>query len=177
MPIDKPDEKRQLFISGVLAFEGLKFRHMLHRLDEVSAENLEALNQVFIQLDDLEASAYYQIVKDRIEVIRKLTGLVDENAKERALQDHLYKHLWLLDPSWERATRTERMEQRIYNALGGVYDSLTPDQRDARLDMYYATTGNKHVIIELKRANRLLDTTDLHGQITKYYGARRKRPC
>ena len=171
LPIDKPDEKRQLFISGVLAFEGLKFRHMLHRLDEVSAENLEALNQVFIQLDDLEASAYYQIVKDRIEVIRKLTGLVDENAKERALQDHLYKHLWLLDPSWERATRTERMEQRIYNALGGVYDSLTPDQRDARLDIYYATTGNKHVIIELKRANRLLDTTDLHGQITKYYGA------
>jgi hypothetical protein len=63
------------------------------------------------------------------------------------------------------------MEQRIYNALGGVYDSLTPDQRDARLDIYYATTGNKHVIIELKRANRLLNSTDLHGQITKYYGA------
>ena len=171
LPIDDLDEKRQLFISGVLAFEGLKFRHMLHRLDDVSAENLEVLNNVFLQLDDLEASAYYQIVKDRIEVIRKLTGLVDENAKERALQEHLYQHLWLLDPSWERATHTERMEQRIYLALDGVYNSLTSKQRDARLDIYYSTTGNKHVIIELKRANRALDTSDLHGQITKYYGA------
>ena len=121
---------------------------MLHRLDEVSTENLEALNQVFIQLDDLEASAYYRIAKDRLEVINKLTGLVDENAKERALQEHLYQHLWLLDPSWERATHTEHMERRIHTALQGVYDSLSPDQRAARLDIYYSTTGNKHVIIE-----------------------------
>ena len=144
---------------------------MLYRLDEVSTENLEMLNQVFIQLDDLEASAYYQIAKDRLEVIRKLTGLVDENAKERALQDHLYKHLWLLDASWERATHTEVMERRIHTALQGVYDSLTAEQRNARLDIYYSTTGNRHVIIELKRADRVLNTTDLHGQISRYYSA------
>ena len=148
LPIDDETDKRQLFISGVLAFESLKLRNMLHRLDEVSTENLEVLNQVFIQLDDLEASAYYRIAKDRLEVISKLTGLVDENAKERALQEHLYKHMWLLDPSWERATHTEHMERRIHTALQGVYDSLTPEQQDARLDIYYSTTGNKHVIIE-----------------------------
>ena len=172
--IDDENQKRQLFVSGVLAFESLKLRNMLHRLDEVSTENLEALNQVFIQLDDLEASAYYQIAKDRLEVIRKLTGLVDDNAKERALQEHLYKHLWLLDPSWERATHTERMEQRIQTALQGVYDSLTEEQQAARLDIYYSTTGNKHVIIELKRAARVLGTTDLHGQISLYYSAAEK---
>lgn len=174
LPIDDGNQKRQLFVSGVLAFESLKLRNMLHRLDEVEPENLGALNQVFIQLDDLEASAYYQIAKDRLEVIRKLTNLVDENAKERALQDHLYKHLWLLDPSWERATYTEHMERRIYTALQGVYDSLTQEQKDARLDIYYSTTGNKHVIIELKRANRVLSTTDLHGQISLYYSAAEK---
>ena len=171
LPIDDETNKRQLFISGVLAFESLKLRNMLHRLDEVSTENLEALNQVFIQLDDLEASAYYRIAKDRLEVISKLTGLVDENAKERALQEHLYKHLWLLDASWERATHTKRMEQRIYTALQSVYDSLTQDQREARLDIYYSTTGNKHVIIELKRASRVLNTSDLHSQISRYYSA------
>ena len=103
-----------------------------------------------------EASAYYRIAKDRLEVISKLTVLLDENAKERALQEHLYKHLRLLDPSWERATYTERMERRIHTALQGVYDSLTPEQQDARRDIYYSTTGNKHVIIELKRAARVL---------------------
>ena len=171
LPIDDENQKRQLFVSGVLAFESLKLRNMLYRLDEVSTENLEMLNQVFIQLDDLEASAYYQIAKDRLEVIRKLTGLVDENAKERALAEHLYKHLWLLDPSWERATHTELMERRIYTALQGVYESLAQEQQDARLDIYYSTTGNKHVIIELKRASRVLSTSDLYSQISLYYSA------
>ncbi len=41
LPIDDETDKRQLFISGVLAFESLKLRDMLHRLDEVSTENLE----------------------------------------------------------------------------------------------------------------------------------------
>ena len=134
LPMDDPNQKRQLLVSGVLAFESLKLRNMLYRLDEVSVDNLEALNQVFIQLDDLEASAYYQVARDRLQVIRKLTDLVDENAKERVLQKHLYKHLWLLDPSWERATHTEMMERRIYKALQGVYDSLTAEteEREAR---------------------------------------------
>ncbi|MCY3770961.1 MAG: ATP-binding protein [Gemmatimonadetes bacterium] len=174
LPIDDESEKRQLFISGILAFESLRLRSLLHRLDEVSVENLGMLGEVFHQLDDLEASAYYQIAKDRLEVISKLTSLTDDNAKERALQEHLYKHLWLLDPSWERATHTERMESRIYNALDAEYESLAEEQREARLDIYYATTGNKHVIIELKRAARVLDTSDLYGQISKYQRSAKK---
>ena len=172
--IDDASQKRQLLVSAILAFESLKLRNLLHRLDEVSAENLGALNEVFLQLDDLEASAYYQIAKDRLGVIQKLTNLVDDNAKERAIQEHIYKHLWLLDPSWERATRTERMERRIYNALEGVYNSLTEEQKKARLDIYYATTANKHVIIELKRAGRTLASSDLYAQIFDYHAAATK---
>ena len=171
LPIDDPNDKRQLFVGGILAFESLKFRHLVHRLDRVSVDNLGELGDVFAQLDDLEASAYYQISKDRLEVINKLTGLVDENAKERALQEHLYKHLWLLDPSWERATHTARMETRVASALEEVYETLTEDQRKSRLDIRYSTTGNKHVVIELKRAGRRLNTGDLVVQIIKYHGA------
>ena len=168
LPIDDPIQKRQLFISWILAFESLKFRNLLLRLEQVSVENLGALGDVFSQLDDLEASAYYQISKDRLEVINKLTSLVDENAKERALQEHLYKHLWLLDPSWERATHTVRMESQIAVKLDEVYHSLTPEQRKSRLDIRYTTTGNKHVIVELKRARRIMDTGALIQQIIKY---------
>ena len=91
--------------------------------------------------------------------------------REQVVGEHLYKHLWLLDPSWERATHTETMERGIKTALKAVVDSLTEEQKRARLDIYYSTTGNRHVIIELKRANRVLTTTDLHGQVTKYYNA------
>ena len=171
LPVDDESEKRKLFVSGILAFEGLKLRHILHRIDDVSIRNLGVLREAFVQLDDLEASVYYQIVKERLQVIRKLRNLADEDARERAMQEHLYKHLWLLDPSWERATHTEHMETRIKDALGGIYDSLTDGQRRARLDIYYSTTGNKHVIIELKRASRVLITTDLTAQISKYRAA------
>ena len=171
LPIDSETHRRQLFISGILAFESLRFRNILHRIDSISISNLEVLSEVFVQLDDLEASAYFQISKDRLRVIEKLQGLVDEDAKERALQEYLFKHLWLLDPSWERATHTAVMEQRVNSALDSVYQSLPCEDRRSRLDIYYTTTGGKHVIVELKRASRILSTSDLVLQIEKYYGA------
>ena len=171
LPMGDEIEKKRIFIGAILSFESLKYRNLLSRIDEVSTANLGALGDVFRQLDDLEQSAYYQIIKDRIEVIRKLTGLVDDDAKERALQEHLYRHLWLLDPSWERATHTEHMEARIYTALDGVYDSLSDEERLSRFDIHYTTTGNKHVIIELKRANRVMSATALYDQVQRYHGA------
>lgn len=168
LPIEDDADKRQLFISSVLAFESLRFRNLLYRLDKVSVENLGVLEEVFVQLDDLEASAYYQIARDRLEVIKKLMNLVDDDAKERALQEHLFKHLWLLDPSWERATRTEHMETKIHKALRGLDKSLTKDESLYRIDIQYTTTGNKHVIIELKRASRTFTIGKLVDQISRY---------
>lgn len=174
LPVEEPAEKRQLFISSILAFESLRFRHLLDRINELSVENLSSLGSVFGQLDDLEASAYYQISKDRLAVIEKLTTLVDDDAKERAMQEHLFQHLWLLDPSWERATATARMEQSVKAALDGVTADLTDEQLRSRLDIRYQTTGNKHVVIELKRAGRIVDTAELVVQIQKYNGAVRE---
>ncbi len=50
LPIEEEPDKRQLIVSGVLAFEGLKLRNMLHRLDEISTRNLDVLQQVFVQM-------------------------------------------------------------------------------------------------------------------------------
>lgn len=174
LKIDDESEKGQLFISGIMAFESLRLRNLLNRLDEVSPDNLGVLQDVFMQLDDLEASAYYEITRDRLEVIDKLSQLVDDDERERVLQEHLYNHLWLLDPSWERATHTEYMERQIRTALNGVNVSLSDDEKNSRVDIGYTTHGNKHVIIELKRASRKLSTSELNSQIEKYYGAASK---
>ena len=174
LKIEDDYERGQLFISGILAFESLKLRNLLNRLDDISVSNLGVLRDAFIQLDDLEASAYYQITKDRLEVISKFSDLVEDDEVERVLQEHLYNHLWLLDPAWERATRTEYMERQIRSALDGVEAELSAEERNSRLDIGYTTNGNKHVIVELKRASRQLTTTDLIGQIQKYYSAASK---
>ena len=171
LPVADETEKRRIFIGAILAFESLRFRNMLSRLDAMSAGNLGALADIFEQLDDLEQSAYYQITRDRVDVIRKLTELVDADVRERALQEHLYQNLWLLDPSWERATHTSRMETRIYGALNGVYSDLSDDVKASRLDLYYTTSGNKHVIIELKRSGRTVHHAELADQIERYHRA------
>lgn len=174
LKVDNEREKGQLFISGIMAFENLKLRNLLNRLEEISPENLGVLNDVFIQLDDLESSAYYEITKSRLEVIEKLSDLVEDDEVEKVIQRHLYDHLWLLDPSWERATHTVVMERQIRIALDGVNADLSEEERNARIDIGYATSGNKHVIIELKRASRLLSTLDVYAQLQKYRRAASK---
>ena len=168
MPIDDMDTKRQLFVAGILAFENLKLRGLLNRLETIDIGNLEALREVFIQLDDLEANAYYQITKERLEVIRKLNEHVEDNMKEKTIQKFLFDHLWLLDPSWERAAKTEVMERRVKNAFEIVFKSLSAEQNASRLDIKYTTTGNKHVIVELKRPGVSQQTHELLKQIGKY---------
>jgi len=32
----------------------------------------------------------------------------------RVLQEYLYEHLWLLDPSWDRATENPHIEQSVH---------------------------------------------------------------
>lgn len=174
LKIDTPEERGQLFISGILAFESLKLRNLINRIGEISPANLNVLRDVFTQLDDLEASAYYQITKDRLEVIKTFDNIIDDDELEKVLQAHLYDHLWLLDPSWERAAKTEYMERQIRHALNGVDATLTDSEKLSRVDIGYTTTGNKHMIIELKRASRQLSTADLVAQIEKYYGAASK---
>lgn len=175
LKIDTPEERGQLFISSILAFESLKLRNLINRIDEISPANLGVLRDVFMQLDDLEASAYYQITRDRLEVIKTFQDIVDDDELEKVLQAHLYDHLWLLDPSWERAAKTEYMEQQIRHALlGGIDVDLTENEKLSRVDIGYTTTGNKHVIIELKRASRQLSTANLVAQIEKYYNAASK---
>lgn len=169
--IDDDRAKRRLFMGMVLTFEILKFRNFLDLLKEIKVDNLDNLGKVFRQLDEIELSSYYQITRQRLGLIHKLGELVDENAKEKVIQEHLYDHLWLLDPSWENAARTKRMESSVSKAFGDIDAKLTKKQKRSRLDIAYRTTGNKHVIIELKRPERALNSDDIQRQITKYRGA------
>ena len=47
-------------------------------------------------------------------------------------------------------------------------------QKNGRIDIKYRTTYGKNVIVELKRADRLVDTAELLGQVQKYNSAMHK---
>ena len=168
------DKKREILKYSILAFEKLRYANKLSALDQIHVENMEIIKDVFLGLDELEATLYYQIVKERIEVIKKFHEITDENAREKVIQEYLFNHLWLLDPSWERADGTEYMEKTVLNALDTVYDKLSADEKLARLDIGYKHAAGKHIIIELKKVGRVVSIGELVGQVSKYHDALKK---
>lgn len=168
------DDRLELYRHSVLAFESLNYKDSLSALDRVSSENIQEFTRIFANLDKIEVSLYYQIVQERLKVIGTLRDKAKDNVLERVIQEHLYEHLWLLDPSWDRATESPLMEQNIKTAFDEIDAKLTEEEQKGRFDIKYKMTSGKHVIIELKRANREMDDFALIGQVDKYRTALQK---
>lgn len=167
MPVGGASDRNRLLIGGVLAFESLRLRDMLDRLSDVDIANVGMLRDVFLQLDDLEASSYYQTTKSRLAVIDKLIEIADNSPIEKVVQEHLFNHLWLLDPSWERMQGTEHVETTVRKAFEAL-EAKRQGDRESRLDIKYTTTAGKHVIIELKRPSVVVSTGELMAQVERY---------
>ncbi len=168
------DERTELYKHCVLAFEKLSYKDSLSALDSLSPENFQELTKIFAELDSIEASLYYQIVQERLKVIETLREATSENLYESVIQQHLYNHLWLLDPGWDRATETPMMEQSVKTAFDRIDAKLSDEEKKARFDLKYKMTSGKHVIIELKRAEVTPDENDLQSQVGKYRSALKK---
>lgn len=158
LPIEAEKDRIELYKAGVMAFERLKLREGWNELDFTSVENI--LRQL-ADRDTFEATLYRDIIRARVEVIEKFENLVDDNAKERVLQEYLFNHMWLLDASWEPATDDLKMEQKFLaefykqrpqqfrDLMGEDYDKA----KGKRYDLRYKTISGQHVLVELKRAS------------------------
>jgi hypothetical protein len=174
LPIDDNGERRNLIKHAVIWFESARLRKRLRNLENVTVENIAALGPIMEAAADMEATLYHQIVKERLAVVKELQRRVDEGALEKLVQQHVFENLWLLDPSWERATEEEFMEARVKKAFGDVDSDLTAEEKTARLDIKYRRAVGRHVVIELKRADRVVETSELIRQVQKYRSAIRK---
>ncbi|SHG36291.1 Histidine kinase-, DNA gyrase B-, and HSP90-like ATPase [Desulfacinum infernum DSM 9756] len=173
IPVEDKSDRKDLLRHAVFAFERLKLKGAADALAEALDGGIEDLLKLLADQDVLESSLYRDIVTSRLDAIRAFRSLVDENAKERVLQEFLFKDLWLLDPSWERATGSEFMESRL-KAEGVIVDDMTEKERLGRVDIAYRTTAGKHVIVELKRAGRQMKLLELVEQGQKYVDALKK---
>lgn len=172
------EKRRSLYGYGILAFERLRVTENLSAIEHLSsADKLVSFGEVFSNMQDVEAALYYDIASQRVEVLRKLTSQCDDNQKERILQEQIFNHLWLLDSSWERATDgTAKFEKGLTEEFDGVTETLTSDEKKARIDIRYKNIAGKHIIIELKRYKMTYsyDIDDATRQIRKYKKALQK---
>jgi hypothetical protein len=158
-------------LSSRKQFRARRREDKLEALDNVSLSDAEQIVGLFGEMADIEATFYHQIVTQRVQVIRTLQEAVDQNTREKVVQQHVFQHLWLLDPSWERATDDSFMEQRVSQIFGDLEAGMTPAEKAGRLDIKYRLISGKHVIVELKRAGRVVSTLELAEQIEKYRNA------
>lgn len=165
-------DRMSLYGYGILAFETMSQKDNLDALEDVSASDLQTLSKILGDTADLEAAMYHKIVRSRLAVIEKMDNLVGQDELERVLQEYLFDHLWLLDPSWERATIAE-MEQKIGKRFAEIIEKIPEEERNSRFDIKYQRTSGLHVIVELKRASVRTSSFELLAQIEKYRNALR----
>ena len=174
------EKKKEFYKFGILSFERLNSRKKLDelsRLKDIDIEKLIKFKEIFTELQDIEATLYYDIAYERVNIIKKLHEATDDNVKEKILQQHLFENLWLLDSSWERATAgTQLIEQNVKKAFKDIDVNLDENEKKARFDIKYRTSSGKHIIIELKRykTGYKVDEFELMKQINKYINGLKK---
>lgn len=173
-PVQDPEFRRTLYQHGILAFETLAARDNLQALEKIETDQqLEQLLELLKNFDDLEATHYWQITRTRVAVLQKFEKITPK-ARETVVRDFIFEHLWLLDPSWERASTGKRMEQSVTKEWKKIDAKLSANEKQARIDIRYRTAAGKHIIIELKKYDRKVNTEELSTQIRKYQSALRK---
>lgn len=170
MPVSDEEDRKVLLKHGVMAFETLALKGNLDALAEIPADDLESLREILSAMEDLEIAHYYQVAKTRWTILRQFEKLVDENTKEKFLQQEVYEHPWLMDAAWERATNDIDKEKRFYTKLKAKKLGRERDVQLARYDIKYLTVSGKDLIVELKRSGARLTADKIYGQVMKYAG-------
>ena len=170
-PDDDPVGERDLLRAALFGFERLALRGDPEKLAEVlESRNVEEVLKLLSEHEDLEVALYRDIVKERIATIKTLRKVVEEDQKEKVLQKYLFDHLWLLDPSWDRATENAAMEETVRLVANSDEKSRT-----GRVDIRYRQVNGRHVVVELKRYSVRPSPGALFDQCTKYVKALRKK--
>jgi Histidine kinase-, DNA gyrase B-, and HSP90-like ATPase len=170
--VESDDDRKVLYRHGILAFERMKLRGSNEEF-VAGIANVDKLLALLADRDSLEASLYRDIVQSRLGAIQEFAKIVDEDAKEKVLQKYLFDHLWLLDPSWERASGSEQMEKRL-RTEGVVVNDFTENEKLQRVDIRYRTYAGKHIIVELKKVGRKMKLIELQEQGQRYVDGLRK---
>lgn len=164
-----PEDVTKVLLSYVEnSFQYTTFKDFASELDELSFNSPEIttkLLQLFKDWESIESKEFYKLCIGRIETIKKLEKLINENAREvPEIHTFLKEYPWLMEPRIkdfnDEVTYTKLLRENF------VEDENILDE-DKRIDFYCKSFDNNIYIYELKRPNTTAKLKEL-TQLTQY---------
>ncbi|WP_309892807.1 ATP-binding protein [Archangium sp.] len=150
----------------IKAYENDHVMQLIRSLNAADAKSMAAVMEVVAEWDVLEAIATAQVVRGRVELIRRFRRLIEEHAPEKpVMQDFLKEHPWLIDPAWQ-VLYHERALDTVLAKKWNVEGELGPDGL-RRLDFFCLADSSRAVVVEVKRPGDLVGRTELR-QVQDY---------
>lgn len=129
--VEDEDERRELFKHGVLAFESLKYKENLDRLDELSnTDGRTDVSRTFDGMDDVESTQLNQMATQRSKAIEAIQTRLDDDGWSEELCAIMRKRPWLLNPAWTRTAQNTVVGSVARLKLGDDEESSTDWQDD-----------------------------------------------
>jgi Histidine kinase-, DNA gyrase B-, and HSP90-like ATPase len=168
MAVSDNESKKELFKHGIMAFETLALKGNLEAFSKFATISGEDFKVILDAMSELDAAHYYQIAKNRWAVLKEFQKLVNDDEKEKLIQEKIFQNTWLMDASWERPTEDVEMEKRFAKKLESEKLGFDKNEKLSRYDIKYLTVSGKDLLIELKKSGRKVTYEELLKQVRKY---------
>lgn len=169
MPVSDDETKKELFKHGIMAFETLALRGNLETFEKFATISADDFKTLLDAMSELDAAHYYQIAKNRWNVLKEFQKLVGDDEKEKLVQEKIFQNTWLMDASWERPTADSEMEKRFADKLKSEKLGFDNNEKLSRYDIKYLTVSGKDLLVELKKGQKQISYEELSKQVRKYH--------
>ena len=171
--IDTIDDRRldELVAILIRAYENDVFMSVIRALNAADVEVQGALSELLSEWDVLEAVSTAQLVRGRVEVIRKFRELIQARVPEKPdMQDFVAGHPWLLDIRYEpmcHETSLDRILMEHFQGEAAAREYFDHGDGAKRPDFLCMADSGSIVVVELKRPGDLIGLSEL-GQVESY---------
>lgn len=149
----------------IRAYENETFMQLIKALNAADEGAQQEIFRLVEEWDVLEAIAVAQVVRGRIEVVRKFGTLIKAKAPEKPdMQDFVKEHPWLLDPKWDLLQHERSLDKVLAEQFGSKGKEATGKRR---LDFFCLSDSLLAVVVEVKRPGDLIGRDEL-AQLEDY---------
>lgn len=138
---------------------------ILEKLNEANVEDIEKLSKLLEEWGVYEITALSTLIKNRLEVIKKLSEMINTPATKEYPDIHkiLDKNLWLLDDNYKLYSSNQQLKTILEKELLSKYKN-----HDAkRPDIICKNLLGRYVVIEIKRPSYRIQYED-YPQVMLY---------